>query len=104
MSSKCSGMVPKPCGEAAAMSARLGKQAVGAAEKHRSIGCLVAEDRQPIALDPVGQMPPAAPLLDLTGFLEPFQLGGMVEKCGRRRVVESVEIGHLLGSSEPRLQ
>src|SRR5262245_26704005 len=47
-------------------------------------------------------MPPAAPLQDLTGVLQPSQLGRMIEECGRRCFVESVEIRHLLGGCVPR--
>jgi len=83
---------------------KIGKKPVSASKEHGPTGSRVAAHRQPVALDPVGQMPPAAPLLDLTRVLQPFQLGGMVEECGLRRIVESVEIGHVLGSSIPRLQ
>src|SRR5215813_6292280 len=63
----------------------------------------VAAHRQPIAVDPVRQMPPAATCHGLVEVLEPLQGGRMLTKCARGGFVQRIEVGYFRWGSIPRL-
>src|SRR5262245_59850664 len=89
---------------------KIGKKPVGAPEERRPPILIplderrVAAHRQPMAVNPVRQMPPAATHHGLIEALQPFQGGRVLDKSACGGFVERIETGYFRRGDVPRLQ